>query len=95
MRRYLLTCEAREDLRSIGEFGCEAFGLDRALRFLNELEEAFRLLASQPAIGFKRPDLAPESVRFFVRGPAVIAYRWDRRPIEVLRVITGSVDLLE
>jgi plasmid stabilization system protein ParE len=46
-------------------------------------------------MGFVRTDYAPSSVRFFVKGPAVIAYRWEPRPIEVLRVITGSLDLLK
>ncbi len=95
MTAYVLTLEAREDLRHIGEYGREEFGLEQALRFQDEMEETFNLLAEQPGMGFVRPEYAPESVRFFVRGPAVIAYRWERRPIEVLRVITGSLDLLE
>lgn len=95
MTAYVLTLAAREDLRHIGEYGREEFGLEQALRFQDELDETFNLLAAQPAMGFVRTEYAPASVRFFVRGPAVIAYRWDRRPIEVLRVITGCLDLLK
>jgi plasmid stabilization system protein ParE len=93
MTAYVLTFAAREDLLRIGDHGLEEFGLEQALRFQDELEQTFRLLAAQPALGFVRTEYAPGSVRFLVRGPAVIAYSWERRPIEVLRVITGSLDL--
>ena len=95
MTRFVLTREAREDLVRIGERGLETFGLEQALRFQDELEATFLLLAENPAMGFIRPEYAPEAVRFFVKGPAVIAYRWEVRPIEVLRVVVGSLDLMK
>lgn len=52
-----------------------SFGLEQALRFQDELEETFELLGDNPAMGFVHPEYAPETVRFFVRGPAVIANR--------------------
>ena len=95
MTRFVLTLQAREDLAGIGEHGVESFGLEQALRFQDQLEATFGLLAENPAMGFARPEYAPDTVRFFVKGPAVIAYRWKARPIEVLRVIVGSLDLMK
>lgn len=75
MSPYVLTRAAREDLVRIGDEGLERFGLAQALRSQDELSSTFGLLATTPAIGFVRTEYAPRSVRFFVKGPAVIAYR--------------------
>jgi len=95
MTRFVLTLEARDDLVPIGEHGIETFGLEQALRFQDELDATFELLADNSAMGFTRPEYASEAVRFFVKGPAVIVYRWNVRPIDVLRVIVGSLDLMK
>ena len=60
-----------------------------ATRLISEFKKRFRLLASQPLMGERRPDLAAD-LRSFSVGSYVILYRPTQGGIEIARVIHGA-----
>ena len=91
-RRYQLTPLAEQDVREIVFYIAESFGLARAERARGELVKTFRLLAERPEIGRHRLELWPEPYRFWPLGPALVAYRSDVDPIQIVRVVRASRD---
>jgi plasmid stabilization system protein ParE len=55
--------------------------------------EAFRLLASRPALGYSREDLRIPSLRFWPVGSYLIVYLAAKRPIEIVAVVHGARDV--
>jgi plasmid stabilization system protein ParE len=91
-RRYELTPLAAQDVREIVLSIAERFGRARAERARLEFLSSFRLLADRPEIGRHRPELWPEPYRFWPLGPALVAYRADVQPIQIVRVARASRD---
>jgi plasmid stabilization system protein ParE len=52
-----------------------------------------RRLAAFPRIGHIREDVADESLRFWSVYSYLIAYRPERKPIEIVRVLHGARDI--
>ena len=61
-------------------------------RFIDKLEEASLMLASNRRVGRRRPELHP-SIRSFAVGNYVIFYRLVQRGIEIARVLHGHRDI--
>jgi toxin ParE1/3/4 len=83
--------QAYRDLDEIAAF----IGRDNpqaAVRFLDDLEGRFHLLASSPGIGRPRPELGA-GVRGFPAGDYLIFYRQLGLGIEVIRVLHGARDI--
>jgi plasmid stabilization system protein ParE len=57
VRRFELTSEAQRDLDAIAEYIAVETSVDRAIRVLNELRDAFRMLGEMPGMGHFREDL--------------------------------------
>jgi toxin ParE1/3/4 len=91
MRRYRLDVSARSDLVSIRTYIARD-NPPAAARLISEFKKRFRLLASQPQMAERRPDIAPE-LRGFSVGNYVIFYRATKGGIEVARVIHGARDI--
>jgi toxin ParE1/3/4 len=90
--RYVLTPLAEADLDAIWDYAAERFGFDVADRVLDSLQTAFRLLAENPGIGHARDDIAPAPYSFWSVGPALIAFRPDAKPLQIVRVVRGERD---
>ena len=90
--RYVLTPLAEADLDEIWDYAAERFGFDVADRVLESLQQAFRLLADNPAIGHARADIAPPPYSFWPVGPSLIAFRPDMKPLQIVRVVRGERD---
>jgi plasmid stabilization system protein ParE len=94
----LVLAAADQDLSEYSRYLATEASIDLALRFLDAAHETFRLLASQPAMGWKcgfsSPEVAAARV-FRVSGfPKLMAfYRLGTDGIEVLRVLHGSQNL--
>jgi plasmid stabilization system protein ParE len=54
-----------------------------------------RRLAEMPELGHFREDLADEPLRFWPVHSYLIIYRPDRKPLEVVRVLSGYRDIAE
>lgn len=91
MSRYVLTATCRHDIAEIWDY-LAADNPDAADRILNDLHARFRLLAKQPGIGARYPELG-ESIRFTVVSRYVILYQRDDESVLVLRVLHGSRDI--
>jgi toxin ParE1/3/4 len=67
--------------------------IDVADRVIDSITTRFALLARQPYIGRRRDEDLRPSVRSFVVGDYVIAYRVDGDNVLILRVLRGSRDI--
>ena len=94
MARFVLSPEARDDLRENRDYiARDSAGAAR--RVLSELRAAMRRLAEMPELGHFREDLADEPLRFWPVHSYLIIYRPDRKPLEVVRVLSGYRDIAE
>jgi toxin ParE1/3/4 len=91
MKRYRLDADARADLVSIHAYIARD-NLPAADRLIQTVKQKLRLLASQPLLGERRPQLAPD-LRAFCVGNYVILYRPAKGGIEVARVIHAARDI--
>jgi len=90
--RYELTAPAERDLEEIFFEVEERHGRLVAERVFENLLRTFDLLARMPEIGRHRPELWYLPYRFWVTGPAFIAYRADVQPIRIVRIARASRD---
>ena len=95
MAAYLLSPEAREDLRDIRAYLVGKDGKRLARYVLQEITAAFRLLASRPEAGHLRQDLTPLPVKFWSVFSYLIVYDPAVRPIAIVRVLYGTRDVQE
>lgn len=65
---------------------------DRADAFVDLIDSKFQILARQPGVGRRRPELSSE-IRSFAVGRYVVFYLSLSSGIEVVRVIHGSRDI--
>jgi toxin ParE1/3/4 len=63
-----------------------------AIRFLNSLEDRFRLLAASPGIGRLYPDLSA-GIRGLTAGDYIIFYRQVASGVEIVRVLHSARDI--
>jgi toxin ParE1/3/4 len=90
--------QARTDLLEIYTM----IGLEQpaaAERYFDRIENKVRLLATQPRMGVRRPDIHP-SMRMLVEAPYLILYRTDPDTndghvyrAEIIRIVDGRRDL--
>jgi antitoxin ParD1/3/4/toxin ParE1/3/4 len=93
MSRFVLTFDASEDLREIIEF-IRKDSPNAARRVLQEFRETMRKLAQMPGMGHMRQDLADEALRFWPIYSYLIIFRPETKPLEIVRVLRGSRDVL-
>jgi toxin ParE1/3/4 len=91
--RYILSPEAKEDLREIREYLVSQGGRRLARYVLQEIRAAFRLLASRPEAGHLRQDLTPLPVKFWPVFSYLIVYDPAARPLAIVRVLHGRRDV--
>jgi len=65
---------------------------DAADRLLDQFDDLFRLLVSQPLLGKSIEKLAPK-LRFVPIGNYLIFYRPTRDGIEIVRILHGARDI--
>ena len=95
MARYLLSPEAKEDLREIQRYLVREGGRRLARYVLQEIAAAFRLLASHPDAGHLRKDLTPLPVKFWPVFSYLVVYDAAARPLAIVRVLHGRRDVEE
>ncbi len=92
MMQFVITLRARRDLLSIWNFIAEKASPATADQVVAEFYDAIQLLAEQPGMGHTRFDVANPRYRFWCVYRYIIAYRTDRKPFTVARVIHGARD---
>lgn len=93
MTGYVLSPEARDDLRDIRDYLVSQGGRRLARYVLQDITEAFRLLASRPGVGHLRQDLTPLPVKFWPVFSYLIVYDPAAQPITIVRVLHGRRDV--
>jgi toxin ParE1/3/4 len=91
--RYLLSPEAREDLREIRGYLVGRGGNRLARYVLHEVTAAFHLLASHPDAGHFRKDLTLLPVKFWPVFSYLVVYDPAARPLAIVRVLHGRQDV--
>jgi toxin ParE1/3/4 len=90
-RRFKLAKLAKKDLDDIW-FAIAQHQPERADQMLDEIQKRFLLLIRFPEMGVAREDLAP-ALRSFPVDQYLILYRLTKPGIEIVRVLSGKVDL--
>lgn len=91
MADYRLTPAARQDLDDIFEHSVAEWGLTVALRYTDDLEAAFTMLASAPRRG-RSCEAIRSGYRRFGVGSHVIYYRTTAYGIAVTRILHQRMD---
>ena len=91
MARIIRSPLARADVDEIAEYIAER-NLEAALRWLDELDRQFKLLADFPGAGVARDEVVP-GLRSLPFGNYLIFYRAGGGGVEIVRVLHGARDL--
>lgn len=89
---FELALPADEDLEDIFNYTDEEYGLDQAVKYLNELEHVFEQLVENPELGRERNEIKKD-LRSFPKGAHVVFYRILTKHIRIVRILHGSRDL--
>lgn len=89
--RYRLAAEAQDDLNAIAEYIVRD-NPTRAVTFIEELKDCFRVIAERPRSFPAREALSP-GLRSAVHGNYLILYRIEEDYVRIMRVIHGARDL--
>jgi len=92
MKPFLLTPRAEQDLNEIWEYIAEE-SVAAANRVLTALEKTIGRLAKNPGIGHFREELADRRHRFFPVYSYLIIYRFETKPLQVIRVLHAARDV--
>lgn len=93
MAVYRLTSSAEADISEIYEYSVSNFGILRADTYLDELFDAFALLADSPLLGVDVRNLKP-GYRRHIHVSHLIYYRISGADIEILRILHSNQDPL-
>jgi plasmid stabilization system protein ParE len=89
---FVLSLAARQDLLDIWDYIARD-SLKAADRVRDDLFTAMQRLAEMPNMGHLREDLIDEPLRFWRVHSYLILYRFESKPIEIVRVLNASRDI--
>jgi toxin ParE1/3/4 len=89
---YKLLPAAEHDLEAIWQYTAQEWGVRQADLYIDQLDEAFQLIAEQPLICRERNEFTPP-VRIYHRGHHLVVYLINAADITVIRVLHESMDL--
>lgn len=92
MKPFVLTPRAGQDIADIWEY-IAGDSIEAADRVVNAIERALHRLAKNPGIGHLREDLADPRHRFFLVYSYLIVYRYETKPLQVIRVLHAARDV--
>ncbi len=91
MTSFILTSQAERDLDQILDYLVED-SIEAAGRVWDAIEQAFGRLAKMPHMGHFREDLADKRHKFFQVYSYLIVYRFQTKPLQIVRVLHTSRD---
>jgi plasmid stabilization system protein ParE len=92
MKRFVLTPRARQDINDIWDY-IAVENINAADRVLYALERAMLRLAKNPGLGHWREELTDRRHRFLLIYSYLIAYRYEAKPLQVVRVLHAARDV--
>ena len=87
-----LSCKAQADLDDIRDYSVEQFGVERAILYLDAIEQALRRLLDHSRIGSQQADIG-EAVLGYPVGEHRIFYEARPGHIHVIRVLHKAMDV--
>ena len=90
--KFRLTQPAIQDIEQIADYIASRSGLDRADRFLSNLDAKFAKIAQFPNIGRQRDEILP-LLRSLSIDNYLILYMPIGQNVEIFRVVSGYRDL--
>jgi antitoxin ParD1/3/4/toxin ParE1/3/4 len=91
MNRYILTTEAKEDLRKIRDYLLSESGARAARYVTSAFVVAFRRLAKNSGIGHRREDLTPnQTLLFWPLFSYLIVYRRESSRLAIVAMLHGK-----
>lgn len=90
--RLELSRRAQADLDDIRDYSVDQFGVERAILYLDTIEQGFRLLVDYPQIGRQRSEFGP-SLRSYSVGEHRIMYEPQPDVIHVIRLLHKAMDV--
>lgn len=92
MKRFRLAPEAAQDVREIWAYiAKDSVRAARKVRL--QIFDACGRLGENPGLGHTREDLTDRALLFWPVGAYLIIYRADRKPIQIVAVTHGSMDV--
>jgi antitoxin ParD1/3/4/toxin ParE1/3/4 len=92
MKRFQLSVDAARDIREIWSYIAKD-NIKAARRVRLRICDACQRIAELPGIGHRREDLTDKPVLFWRVDSYLIVYSANRRPIEIVRVLHGALDV--
>lgn len=92
MAKFKLSRKAAQDLKEIYQYGYREYGERRADKYIQELEEAFVLLAENPLICRERIEFVPP-VRIHPHNKHLIVYVCKADGILIVRLLHERMDI--
>ena len=87
-----LSRKAQADLDDIRDYSVEQFGVERAILYLDAIEQALRRLLDHSRIGAQRADIE-EAVLSYPVGEHRILYEARPGQVRVIRVLHQAMDV--
>ena len=91
-RRFLLTPEAKSDVREI-LLDVADDSPETAERLRSEIYDGFQRLGQSPGIGHYHEELLDRRYRFWNFYSYVVCYVWEIKPIQIVAIVHGARDL--
>lgn len=92
MTTFKLSRKAFEDLKDIGRYTHNKWGISQRNKYLKQIHSCFSQLSESPDIGFNSDHIA-DGYRKFPQGNHVIFYKTASDNIEIIRIIHKSMDV--
>lgn len=92
INKHVISKEAYVDLDEIFEYTFEKFGLNQAIKYLNEIDDAFTKIVDTPQIGRARSELSRGLYSLPV-GEHLVFYEIVGDCIRIVRVLYAGKDL--
>lgn len=92
MKRYLITPAANADINEIWQYIAQD-NPRAADRVELQLHKTMQTLSQFPGMGHTRDDIDDPALRFHRVHSYLIVYRYQSKPIEVIRVISAHRDV--
>jgi toxin ParE1/3/4 len=94
MQNYKLVPAAEKDLESIWHYTVQEWGIRQAEDYIDQMDEAFQLIAGQPLMCRERQEFSPP-VRMHHQAHHLIVYTIEAGSITVIRILHESMDIDE
>jgi len=91
MPQYILSQEADKDLEDIFEYTAERFGLDQAIKYLDDFDFLFALLCDKE-LGRGRNEIK-QGLRCINKESHIVFYRISKGHVVIIRVLHASRDM--